>query len=268
MARPIALDFTEAERRTFWKRVKAVADVRQCWLLRGLKRGEYGTHQHRGKQIPSHRLAYAMAYGVDPGDMRCLHSCDDSRCQNPRHLRLGTDADNGADRVVASMMRAIAQGWRHCEPAHRRLPGIRRVTPPPMYDADGKRIDRRTLGPGKVGHAFNDVAQAIRWSYWNGCQDQIGLAAAFAVSPTTVANVLLRDCKQWLPPVEGEPDPGGKLATRAKRYAERRRGNPSGYVLCLPKSKRVHVPTVEPASLRSSPNDAAFQPESYGVLDS
>ena len=46
-----------------------------------------------------HRLAYADHVGVDELTMAgvVLHTCDNPRCVNPQHLRLGTHADNTQD---------------------------------------------------------------------------------------------------------------------------------------------------------------------------
>jgi len=46
-----------------------------------------------------HRLAYTVLFGkpVLPG-IRVLHKCPYKHCFNPRHLYVGTDKDNCADR--------------------------------------------------------------------------------------------------------------------------------------------------------------------------
>jgi hypothetical protein len=48
----------------------------------------------------THRLAYAIERGDIPESMMVLHSCDRPACCNPAHLRLGTHADNMADRTA------------------------------------------------------------------------------------------------------------------------------------------------------------------------
>ena len=47
-----------------------------------------------------HRVAYRLANGSIPDGFDVLHSCDTPRCIEPKHLRIGTDADNVRDRVV------------------------------------------------------------------------------------------------------------------------------------------------------------------------
>lgn len=72
----------------------------ECWPWPGATIKGYGYIQRRSPRRSwlVHRLAYLAAHG-DPGDLHVLHSCDNPRCCNPAHLRLGTNADNVRDRA-------------------------------------------------------------------------------------------------------------------------------------------------------------------------
>lgn len=81
----------------FWTRVDMSAGADACWPWRGRTAGKgYGQFMRDGRQVYAHRTALL---GVDEKlvPLCVLHSCDNPICCNPRHLSLGTYADNNRD---------------------------------------------------------------------------------------------------------------------------------------------------------------------------
>lgn len=72
----------------------------ECWPFIGAP-NTYGYGQMRidGKQQLVHRVVFAMASGIEPGELLVCHTCDNPPCCNPAHLFLGTVADNARDAV-------------------------------------------------------------------------------------------------------------------------------------------------------------------------
>lgn len=66
-----------------------------CWDWVGtLARNGYGRIKVFGRQRIAHRYSYELHCGPIPDDLEIMHSCDNRRCINPGHMRLGTHAEN------------------------------------------------------------------------------------------------------------------------------------------------------------------------------
>jgi hypothetical protein len=72
-----------------------------CWVWTGNKNEKgYGLVRIDGKRYKAHRIAYELYIGDIPSGMLVCHSCDNPECCNPKHLWLGTHADNQRDKIA------------------------------------------------------------------------------------------------------------------------------------------------------------------------
>jgi hypothetical protein len=77
----------------FWAKVQIGAPD-ECWNWQGGTSEGYGQTCFSGLTERAHRVAYEFAVGPIPPGLFILHSCDNRRCCNPRHLEPGSHEQN------------------------------------------------------------------------------------------------------------------------------------------------------------------------------
>ncbi|MFD8954488.1 HNH endonuclease [Streptomyces xanthophaeus] len=94
----------------FWARVDRSGGEEACWPWTAKTRNHFGYGQLRweGTQAAlTHRISYALTHGMtyqELGGVVLSHVCPEAahrnNCNNPRHLRAGTQAENIADKTL------------------------------------------------------------------------------------------------------------------------------------------------------------------------
>lgn len=78
----------------------------------GVDADGYGQTWFKGKNVRAHRMSWILNVGPIPAGMCVMHQCDEPSCVNPAHLRLGTNAENTADKMRKGRHR-VAAGDSH-----------------------------------------------------------------------------------------------------------------------------------------------------------
>jgi hypothetical protein len=75
----------------------------------GTNKAGYGLVQgcvdYQGYSFLAHRVVWALAHGVEPGDLVIRHSCDNRPCCSEGHLLSGTHLDNTNDMIARGRAR-------------------------------------------------------------------------------------------------------------------------------------------------------------------
>jgi hypothetical protein len=85
-----------------WRTMVDVQGPEECWPWQGRPDAKgYGFVKVYGTTTRVHRVAWALANnGWPPPGQVVRHTCDNPPCCNPRHLELGTVADNVRDCIT------------------------------------------------------------------------------------------------------------------------------------------------------------------------
>lgn len=87
----------KADVERFWSKVD-IQGLNDCWeWTASIKDTGYGQIRINYKTLRAHRVSWEINYGEIPENMCVLHTCDNRKCVNPKHLWLGDKFDNMQD---------------------------------------------------------------------------------------------------------------------------------------------------------------------------
>lgn len=146
-----------------WQRVR-IKSVDECWPWIGkVNNAGYGIFTVRGEARGAHVWAFKLSTGI-ANPNRVLHTCDNRKCCNPKHLFVGSSSDNAKD------------CWRKGRNFFQQHPEAR---PKGADHANAKLTTAQVV--------------AIRTRYATGRHRQVDLASEYEVSQRVISLVVRRE---------------------------------------------------------------------------
>jgi hypothetical protein len=153
----------------FFKYVKIPEDKNACWIWVG-RRDKDGYGCYFSKEINTaraHRISYYLEYGDFDRSLCVCHSCDNPSCVNPKHLWLGTIAENTKDSEIKGRQR-------------------RNAALPILY---GKNNHKTKLTENQVREIRHLSSEGLSY---------VDLSKIYSMSAPTIRSICLRKIWKWI----------------------------------------------------------------------
>lgn len=120
------VSLTQKAVRRFWSKVALTANPDLCWEWKaGCFSDGYGAFYVNPKLVGAHCFAWILANGAISEGLLVMHSCDNRKCCNPKHLSLGTIQANQQD-MMNKGRQAKGEGHGRHKLTASQVAGIRR----------------------------------------------------------------------------------------------------------------------------------------------
>ena len=98
------MEISENAAERFWAKVDTRSSD-ECWNWTAYIKPDTGYGQFRlggrlSKRLPAHVVAYILVKGNVPAGKVVMHTCDNTVCCNPSHLKVGTQKENVDDMLA------------------------------------------------------------------------------------------------------------------------------------------------------------------------